>query len=106
MDFIGRLHIAIAKKSSGYSNSVSDFFLSRLGRALVLDQDVNAPGNVSKDLGTSINTLRARHTALGTDPTQWGDSRSQYEAELIQIYGPSRHMNSAVERYNHLRGML
>ncbi|WP_232445074.1 hypothetical protein [Burkholderia ubonensis] len=106
VDFIGRLHIAIAKKPSGYSNSARDFFPSRLGRALVLDQDVNAPGNVSIDLGTSINTLRARHTGLGTDPTQWGDNRSQYEAELIQIYGPSRHMNSAIERYNQLRGML
>ncbi|WP_236873235.1 hypothetical protein [Burkholderia sp. MSMB0856] len=106
VDFIGRLHIAIAKKPSGYRNSASDFFLSRLGRALVLDHDVNAPGNVSKDLGTSINTLRARHTGLGADPAQWGDSRSQYEAELIQIYGPSRHMNDAVGRYNHLRGLL
>ncbi|WP_231616444.1 MULTISPECIES: hypothetical protein [Burkholderia] len=106
VDFIGRLHIAIAKKPSGYSNSASDFFPSRLGRALVLDQDVNAPGNVSVDLGASINTLRARHKGLGADPTQWGDNRSHYEAELIQIYGPSRHMNSAVERYNQLRGML
>ncbi|WP_249173257.1 hypothetical protein [Burkholderia dolosa] len=106
VDFIGRLHIAIAKKPSGYSNSASDFFLSRLGRALVLDQDVNAPGNVSMDLGTSINALRARHTGLGRDPTQWGGDRSQYEAELIEIYGPSRHMNSAAERYNQLRGML
>ncbi|WP_249188892.1 hypothetical protein [Burkholderia dolosa] len=106
VDFIGRLHIAIAKKPSGYSNSASDFFLSRLGRALVLDQDVNAPGNVSMDLGASINALRARHTGLGRDPTQWGGDRSQYEAELIEIYGPSRHMNSAAERYNQLRGML
>ncbi|WP_232448691.1 hypothetical protein, partial [Burkholderia ubonensis] len=63
-------------------------------------------GKLTIDLGTSINTLRARHTGLGTDPTQWGDNRSQYEAELIQIYGPSRHMNSAIERYNQLRGML
>ncbi|WP_322082525.1 hypothetical protein [Burkholderia sp. BCC1972] len=106
VDFIGRLHIAIAKKPRGYINSASDFFLSRLGRALVLDQDVNAPGNVSKDIGASINALRARHTGLGADPTQWGDNRSQYEAELIQIYGPSRHMDSPVERYSHLRGML
>lgn len=105
-DFIGRLHIAIAKKPSGYSHSASDFFLSRLGRALVLDQDVNAPGNVSSDLGASINTLRARHPGLGTDPAQWGDNRSQYETELIQIYGPSRHMNSAAERYNQLSGLL
>ncbi|CAM2177245.1 Calcium-binding protein [Paraburkholderia sacchari] len=106
VDFIGRSHSAIAKKPRGYSNPASDFFLSRLGRALVLDHDVNAPGNVSTDLGASINTLRARYTGLGTDPAQWGSSRSQYETELIQIYGPSRHMNSAVERYNHLRGLL
>lgn len=106
VDFIGRLHIAIDKKPSGYRNSASNFFLSRLGRALVLDHDVNAPGNVSTDLGTSINTLRARHTGLSADPAQWGDNREQYENELIQIYGPSRHMNSAVERYNHLRGLL
>lgn len=106
MDFIGRLHVGIANRPRGYSNSASNCFRSCWRRALALGHDVNAGGNVSTDIGASVDALRARHAKLSADPTQWGDNRSQYEAELIQIYGPSRHMNSAVERYNQLRGRL
>jgi hypothetical protein len=106
IDFIGRIRSAIAKKPTGYNNSASDFFQTKLGRALVLDHDVNAPGNVSRDLKRSIETLLNRHPGLSADPGQWGASHAQYETELIEIYGPSRNMNSPQERYNRLKELL
>lgn len=106
IDFIARMRSAIRKRPVGYSHSASEFFRSRLGRALVLDQDVNAPGNVFGDLKRAIDRLRQQHPGLSADPNDWGSNRAQYEDELVAIYGPSRHMNHAQERYNHLRGLL
>ncbi|KAA6172930.1 calcium-binding protein [Pseudomonas veronii] len=106
VDFIARMRVALSKSPLGYANPVSDFFQSRLGRALVLDHDVNAPANVSRSLKSAIDVLRSRHPELSLDPSQWGDSRLKYEEELITIYGPARNMNSPSERYSHLRGLL
>jgi len=106
VDFIARMHAALNKKPVGYSHPASDFFKSRLGRALVLDHDVNAPGNVTGDLKRAVDRLRQQHPGLSEDPNAWGVNRTQYEEELVEIYGPSRHMNHAQERYNHLRGLL
>ncbi|MFJ3261735.1 hypothetical protein ACIPK7_15885 [Pseudomonas sp. NPDC086581] len=106
VDFIGRMHTALRKKPVGYSHAASDFFKSRLGRALVLDHDVNAPGNVVGDLKRAVDRLRQQHPGLSGDPNAWGANRTQYENELVAIYGPARHMHHAQERYNHLRGLL
>lgn len=106
VDFIGRMRAALLKQPRGYSNPASDFFQSRLGRALVLDHDVNAPSTVSRDLQSAVDMLRNRHPGLSSDPRLWGTHRTQYEEELITIYGPSRNMNSPTARYNHLSGLL
>jgi len=75
VDFIARMRVALSKSPLGYANPASDFFQSRLGRALVLDHDVNAPANVSRSLKSAIDVLRSRHPGLSLDPYQWGDSR-------------------------------
>jgi hypothetical protein len=106
VDFIKRMRSALRKTPNGYSNPVSDFFQSRLGRALVLDHDVNAPANVTRSLKAAIDTLLGRFPDLSSNPLLWGSGRGQYEDELIMIYGPSRNMNSPSERYNHLKILL
>ena len=106
IDFIARMRVALSKSPRGYSSPASEFFQSKLGRALVLDHDVNAPGNVSRDLKSAIDTLRSRHSGLSSNPLLWGENRIQYENELIAIYGPARSMNSPLERYNHLNELL
>ncbi|KAB7769643.1 calcium-binding protein [Xanthomonas maliensis] len=105
-DFIGRMRSALLKKPRGYPYAANEYFQSRLGRALVLDHDVNAPGNVVRDIGKSLDKLKANHPGLQNNPALWGANRSTYEQELIEIYGPSRNMNSPAERYEHLRGLL
>lgn len=78
------MHIAIAEKSSDSSSSASDFFLFRLGRALVFYQDVNAPGNVYTDLGASIDLLWTRHTRLSANLTQWSGNWSSKKPNLFR----------------------
>ncbi|WP_341522386.1 hypothetical protein AABC73_02875 [Pseudomonas sp. G.S.17] len=106
IDFIGRMRMALLKRPRGYTNTAGDFFQSRLGRALVLDQDVNAPGHVSRDLQKAIDALREIHPEISVDPNLWGVDRVEYERKLIAIYGPARNMNSPAERHNHLKGLL
>lgn len=72
IDFIARMRVALSKVPQGYSNPASDFFQSNLGRALVLDHDVNAPGNVSRSLKNAIDILRSRHSELSSDPYHGG----------------------------------
>lgn len=105
-DFIKRMREALNKRPSGYNRPAKDFFESKLGRALVLDHDVNSPGTVRSSLKMAIDKLRERHPDLNADPIHWGASRDQYEAELIELYGPSRKMVSAEIRYTHLKGTL
>jgi len=100
------MRLALSKSPQGYTNPAGDFFQSKLGRALVLDHDVNAPGNVSRSLKNAIDLLRSSHSGLSSNPHEWGENRLQYEEELIAIYGPSRSMNSPSERYGHLRKLL
>lgn len=106
IDFIARMRSALSKRPEGYSNSARDFFLTKLGRALVLDHDVNAPGNVRRDLKRAVDRLRQIHNGLSPDPGNWGSNRLLLEQELISIYGPLRSMNSALSRYNYLRSVL
>ncbi|NWE75573.1 EF-hand domain-containing protein, partial [Pseudomonas yamanorum] len=106
IDFVARMRLALSKSPQGYTNPAGDFFQSKLGRALVLDHDVNAPGNVSRSLKNAIDLLRSSHSGLSSNPHEWGENRLQYEEELIAIYGPSRSMNSPSERYGHLRKLL
>lgn len=106
VDFVDRMRKAIAIVPTGYTRPASEYFLSKRGRALVLDQSVNAPANISRDIGRSIVALLSHHPGLSSDPAQWGDNRSQRERELIEIYGPTRTMNSPVARYNSLIALL
>lgn len=106
IDFIGRIRDALDESPIGYSSSAGNYFQSSLGRALVLDHSVNAPGNVRRSLKLSIDRLISNHPGLSSDPTQWGIRRAEYEQELIRIYGPSRAMVDAEIRYNHLREKL
>jgi hypothetical protein len=97
---------AIAITLRGYSRPASEYLQSPLGRALVLDQSVNAPANLPKSLGSAINTLITRNPGLSEDPEQWGVNKARYEQELIEIYGPARSMINATGRYHELANLL
>src|SRR5581483_7157233 len=42
------------------------------GRATVLDQSVNRPSYVGRDIGKALNTFFSRHPSVSTNPGDWG----------------------------------
>lgn len=111
-DFVKRLNSSIAKKPTGYSsNKISDFVKSNLGKATVLDHDVNRPGHVSDCFGEALDTFFGKHPKLSKDPSTWAADATTYEKEILEIYGPLRGtgdytMTSAESRYTSLKSKL
>ncbi|WP_326982278.1 hypothetical protein VUJ46_19085 [Chryseobacterium sp. MYb264] len=111
IDFIKRLNNAINKTPNGYSSKIKDFVKSKLGKATVLDHDVNRPGHVSNCFGEALNKFFAEHNKLSRNPADWGENHHIYEKEILKIYGPLRGqgkytMTDANARYIKLKSRL
>ena len=115
IDFIGRLHSCLAKIPLDYNHPISDYVCSLLGKAVVLDHDVNRPGHVKLYFSEALNRLFTSDPAIPKNPAEWGDKHSDYESALVTIYGPLRGeklrnvkhpMTDAIKRYNHLKAKL
>ena len=109
-DFVKRIKTALNKTATGYS-TISNYIKSELGKATVLDHDVNRPGHVSDCFGDALTSFFKRHPKLSKDPVEWGEKFSEYEKEILEIYGPLRgsgnySMTNATSRYNNLKGKL
>ncbi|MBU9169350.1 hypothetical protein [Burkholderia gladioli] len=65
---------------------------SPLGRATVLDQDVNYPGATSRSLEASLDRFFKANPTASKNPAEWGGNRAAYETSILQDYGPSRSM--------------
>jgi hypothetical protein len=91
-DFIGRLNQAIDKKPSGYPYQIKDYLQSPLGRATVLDQDVNWPRATPVSMKTSLDRFFQNNPQVPRNPAEWGANRATYERGILQDYGPSRSM--------------
>ncbi|WP_205529463.1 hypothetical protein [Taibaiella koreensis] len=110
-DFVKRLNSALAKTPTGYSGSISTFVSSNLGKATVLDHDVNRPGHVKDCFGEALNTFFGKHPKLSKSPADWGADAAGYETEILEIYGPLRGegsytMTDASGRYAKLKSKL
>ncbi|WP_260427492.1 hypothetical protein [Burkholderia stagnalis] len=111
-DFIARLNRAIDKLPRGYPYRIGDYLHSSLGRATVLDQDVNWPSATSSSMKASLDRFFQRNPTVSRNPAEWGENRSAYEASIVQDYGPSRAMANvngvsvAPGRYHHLEQIL
>jgi len=142
IDFIVRLHKALNKKPDGHTAyKIEDFIKSKLGKATVLDHDVNRPNHVSKYFGKALDTFYSKKDKeiedenkkidkenetipdpklknkkkekISRNPKDWGDKHSEYEKEILDIYGPLRGdksigatMTDAANRYNKLKNKL
>ncbi|MDQ7980634.1 hypothetical protein QYH69_25680 [Paraburkholderia sp. SARCC-3016] len=113
MDFIDRLrNVVLPTIPSQYQHSVGEFFLSDLGRATALDQSINRPAFVARDIGWALNSFFAIRSSVSKNPKEWGQKHKLYESEILQIYGPNRSMaringiNVAPARYFALAGSL
>ncbi|WP_397449499.1 calcium-binding protein [Pseudomonas sp. NA-150] len=106
MDYIDRLRSALRKKPSGYGFSAAQLFRSKLGQALVLDQDINRPGNVRDDLGAALDSFYKANPEVSKQVEAWGDLHAIYENSVIEIYGRNRRMTEPVERLEKLQREL
>jgi hypothetical protein len=111
-DFVDRLNHAIGKRPSGYDYQIKDYLQSPLGRATVLDQDVNAPGATANSMKSSLDHFFQHNPHVPRNPAEWGANRAAYETSILQDYGPSRYMaqvngvSVAPQRYSHLAQIL
>lgn len=110
-DFVKRLKNAINKTPSGYSNKISAYVSSNLGKATVLDNDVNRPGQVKDCFGAALDSFYAKNPKVSKNPADWAENRATYETEILEIYGPLRGegdytMTNATDRYNDLKTKL
>jgi hypothetical protein len=105
-DFVDRLRKVIALIPDGYVYSVGEYFKSDLGRAAALDQHVNRPNNVVKDVGSALKAFFLTHPSVQADPSTWGQSRITYESQIVAYYGEHRRMNDCHVRFVKLRSKL
>ena len=89
-DFIYRMNQSIQKKPNGYSNKISDFIKSNLGKALVLDNDVNRPSQTKSCFGEALDTFFKKNPKVSKNPTEWEENHTNYEITILEIYGPLR----------------
>lgn len=114
MDFLTRLRDRVLPSMPrGYRYTVAQYFQSDLSRAAALDQSVNRPGYVTRDIGRSLDALFSHHQGLSKNPDEWGANRAQYEREVIDHYGNNREMSrdsnglsSASRRFGNLISKL
>jgi hypothetical protein len=110
-DFADRMHQSLQKKPKGYSNKISDFIKSSLGKALVLDNDVNRPSQTKFCFGESLDIFFKENSKISKNPLDWQTNHSKYEIDILNIYGPLRGkgkftMTNAKIRFNNLKSKL
>ncbi|WP_239396981.1 hypothetical protein [Aggregatibacter aphrophilus] len=106
-DFIDRLNNkALVKKPKGYSYQIVNYVKSNLGKATVLDHDVNRPGYVGEDFAEALNYFYRNHPNISKDPSTWGEKHKDYEREIIEYYGNHRRGTDMVNRFKKLKGKL
>ncbi|WP_051336215.1 hypothetical protein [Aquimarina latercula] len=103
-DFISRLRDRVLPiVPRGYSHTLGDFLISRLGRATALDHHINRPAYVRNDLGDSLNNFFARNPNVSENPLNWGDNHQTYETAILEDYGVTRRGTDMAERFNKMR---
>lgn len=105
IDFVKRLHKA-ESSSVGNGRKIKDYAKSNFGRALVLDESVNRPGNVASDFKKAIKNLHDHNPEIDRDPEAWGSQHSSYESKLLDEYRLTRRMTDSTLRYNALKAKL
>lgn len=103
MDFIERLRRALSTVPTGYSFTAGALFKSKLGKALVLDEHINRPGNVADDVGKALDEFFAANPNISKQIATWGSDHTTNENRIITLYGPHRNMTDASGRYEKLK---
>lgn len=76
-----------------------EYFLSPVGRTLVVDTTVNRKNSFIREIGKAVTKLFQQNPTIPKDPRQWGTRHEEYENILIGIFGPTRNTTDPDERY-------
>ncbi|MCP1481909.1 hypothetical protein J2Y88_004220 [Pseudomonas chlororaphis] len=107
LDFIKRLREVLLKTPNTYNFTVGQLFLSALGQATALDENVNRPSNVVKNLKKALDKFFLENPNVSKDITTWGSNHADYERKITEIYGPGRPgMTEPADRYNKIKAAL
>lgn len=106
IDFIDRLRTALGKSQQIIRFTAGQLFKPALGKAVVLDHDINRPGFVKDDIGKALDTFFIQNLTVSKDISFWGSAYGTNERKVLDIYGPGRRMTNASMRYNHLKAEL
>ena len=102
MDFNARLLKLLNnndKRPTGYKYPIGSYITSERGTALALDQSVNAPSNVSPNLGQALDKFYLNNPGADKNPANWPDTDQQkYEDEILKYYKSHRNMKDSEER--------
>jgi hypothetical protein len=80
--------------------------LSAIGRATALDEHVNRPGHVSRDVGSVLDSFFTAPSAVSRNVNSWVDSHSNYDNIIIDLYGNNRDMTDPVGRFQKIKVAL
>ncbi|GAB83217.1 hypothetical protein EB105725_54_00010, partial [Shimwellia blattae DSM 4481 = NBRC 105725] len=105
IDFVKRLHYA-ENGSVGNGLKIKDYAKSNFGRALVLDESVNRPANVTADFKKAIKNFHSHNPSINPDPKMWGAQHERNESLLLDEYRLTRRMTDSTKRYNQLKAKL
>ena len=117
-DFKSRLDYALSSKVNGYK--IKEYLKSNFGRALILDQHVNAPAWVKGDFKSALDRFFTNKDAeiviynkgkdekdyknkISRNPSEWADKHATYEEEIIDDYGVNRRGTDMITRYNKIK---
>ncbi|MCL5226010.1 hypothetical protein M4Z12_07900 [Pseudomonas sp. In614] len=107
LDFIDRLRGVLLLVPKTYHFTVGQLFLSELGRATALDERVNRPGNVVRNIRRALDKFFKLNPSVSKDVSTWGDNHAAYESKIVEIYGKDRpEMTEPEDRYQKIKDAL
>jgi hypothetical protein len=86
------------RKPKGHDFPLRSYVTSERGTALLLDQSVNAPNNLTRNFGQALDRFYTDHPGVSRNPSQWMSNRQQYEKEILEHYKSHRTMTDSEVR--------
>jgi hypothetical protein len=72
-----------------------------------LDERVNRPGNVVRNIRRALDKFITLNPSVSKDVSTWGDNHAAYESKIVETYGKDRsEMTEPEDRYNKIKAAL
>ncbi|MBF9000438.1 hypothetical protein [Vibrio nitrifigilis] len=108
LDFVKRLRFVLNSQITIKNNShtIGSIFTDNLSRAVILDQSVNRPGYVKRDLELAINTYIKNSNISSIIDSLDDDNRGDVIEGILRIYKSNRRMTDSIKRFENIEEIL